>query len=233
MVAVKNQKIRMAIFDVAGTTARDDGLVVQAFENAMVSMGSTLETPEMDEMVSYINSTMGERKIDVFMHLCKGDSVKANDAHDRFVESYKGLVMAGKLQEFPGVTELFDQLRENGIAVGITTGFPRDILGSVIEGLKWEPHIDFSVAASEVAKGRPSPDMILRCIELYNLQFVTQISAEDIAVIGDTESDMRAGVNAGAQIIAGVRTGTHNSEQLLRAGATNLLDGAVNFYSIC
>ena len=223
----------MAIFDVAGTTAHDGGLVVQAFEKAMVSMGSTRGTPEMDQMVAYINSTMGERKIDVFMHLCKGDSVKANDAHDRFVESYIGLVKAGKLQEFDGVTSLFHQLRENGIAVGITTGFPRDILESVIEGLKWAPHIDFSVAASEVAQGRPAPDMIFHCIELYNRQFATQISAADIAVIGDTESDMRAGINAGAQIIAGVRTGAHISEQLVRAGATHMLEAAVDFYSIC
>jgi len=111
----------MAVFDVAGTTARDGGLVVEAFENAMVSMGVTRGTPEMDQMVNYVNATMGERKIDVFLHLCDGDSVRANQAHDFFVESYIGLVKSGKLQEFDGVTKLFDELRENGIAVGITT----------------------------------------------------------------------------------------------------------------
>jgi phosphoglycolate phosphatase len=233
MVVVSNKKIRMAIFDVAGTTAKDGGLVVQAFENVMVSMGVTRGTPEMDQMVNYVNATMGKRKIDVFMHLCEGDSLKANQAHDCFVESYISLVKAGKLQEFDGVTKLFDELRENGIAVGITTGFPRDILDSVISGLNWAQHINFSVAASEVVEGRPSPDMIFRCIVLYNKQFESHISAEDIAVIGDTESDMRAGVTAGAQIIAGVSTGAHNSEQLLSAGATHILEGAVDFYSIC
>ena len=131
------------------------------------------------------------------------------------------------------ITKLLDLLRENGIAVGITTGFPRDILDSVIEGLKWAPHIDFSVAASEVIEGRPAPDMIFRCIDLYNKQFTQQISAEDIAVIGDTESDIRAGVTAGARIIAGVSTGAHNGEQLLRAGATHMLVGAVQLPSIC
>ncbi len=223
----------MAVFDVAGTTAHDGGLVVQAFESAMVSMGSTIGSSEMDEMVSYVNATMGERKIDVFMHLCNGDSVKANSAHDCFVESYIGLVKAGKLQEFDGVTKLFDVLRENGVAVGITTGFPRDILDSVIEGLKWAPHIDFSVAASEVVEGRPAPDMIFRCLDLYNKQFPQHISAEDIAVIGDTESDMRAGVTAGAHIIAGVSTGAHNAEQLLRAGATHMLEYVVQLTGIC
>jgi len=223
----------MAIFDVAGTTAHDGGLVVQAFENAMIAMGFIHRSPELNQMVAYVNSTMGQRKIDVFMHLCEGDSVKANDAHDRFVESYIGLVKAGQLQEFDGVTNLFDQLREDGIAVGITTGFPRDILDSVIDGLEWATHIDFSVAASEVAQGRPAPDMIFRCIELYNRQFIAEISPADIAVIGDTESDMQAGLNAGALIIAGVCTGAHGSEQLLRAGATHMLGAAVELRTIC
>lgn len=233
MVPVDNKKIKLAIFDVAGTTARDGGLVVEAFQQAMASMGTPLGTPEMDRMTDYVNATMGQRKIDVFMHLCDGDADRANKAHDRFIEGYIDRVRAGKLEEFEGVSELFTNLRENGIAVGITTGFPRDILDSVIDGLKWAPIIDFSVAASEVAQGRPAPDMIFRTIDLYNKRFMTHVSADDVAVIGDTESDMRAGVTAGAQIIAGVSTGAHNPEQLFHSGATHVLVGAVDLPTIC
>ena len=233
MVPINNKKIKLAIFDVAGTTAQDGGLVVEAFQGAMASMGTPLGTPEMDRMTDYVNATMGQRKIDVFMHLCDGDADRANKAHDRFVEGYINLVKAGKLQEFAGVSDLFNRLRENGIAVGITTGFPRDILDSVIDGLKWASIIDFSVAASEVAQGRPAPDMIFRTIELYNERYMTHISANDVAVIGDTESDMQAGVTAGAQIIAGVSTGAHNPEQLFHAGATHVLEGAVYLPTIC
>lgn len=227
------RKIKMAIFDVAGTTAQDGGLVVEAFQSAMVSMGTSLGTPEMERMTNYVNATMGERKIDVFMHLCDGNSERANIAHDRFIENYISLVNAGKLREFEGITDLFDQLRESGVAVAITTGFPRDILQTIIDSLKWAPHIDFSVASSEVAKGRPAPDMIFRAIELYNKRFTTHIGAEDTAVIGDTEADIKAGVSAGASIIAGVSTGAHNPEQLFHAGATHVLEGSVHLPSIC
>ena len=227
------RKIKMAIFDVAGTTAQDGGLVVEAFQSAMVSMGTSLGTPEMERMTNYVNATMGERKIDVFMHLCDGNSERANIAHDRFIENYISLVNAGKLREFEGITDLFDQLRESGVAVAITTGFPRDILQTIIDSLKWAPHIDFSVASSEVAKGRPAPDMIYRAIELYNKRFTTHIGAEDTAVIGDTEADIKAGVSAGASIIAGVSTGAHNPEQLFHAGATHVLEGSFHLPSIC
>ena len=231
MVTVK--KIKFAIFDVAGTTAQDGGLVVEAFQSAMISLGTASGSPELEKMTDYVNATMGERKIDVFMHLCDGDSKRANLAHDRFVESYIGLVTAGKLEEFPGITDLFTRLRSNGIAVAITTGFPRDILDNIIDCLKWAPHIDFSVAASEVAMGRPAPDMIFRCIDLYNKRFNTHISAEDAAVIGDTESDMRSGVTAGAYLVVGVDTGTHTPDQLFHAGATHVLHGAVELPTIC
>jgi phosphoglycolate phosphatase len=233
MVPINNEKIKLAAFDVAGTTAQDDGLVVEAFQAAMISLGTPSDSPEIAEMTNYVNATMGQRKIDVFMHLCAGDSEKANLAHDRFVEEYINLVKVGKLKEFEGITKLFDRLRENGIAVGITTGFPRDILDSIIDGLNWAAHIDFSVAASEVSHGRPAPDMIFRCIELYNRRFNAHIGVDDVAVIGDTESDIQAGVTAGTRIIAGVSTGAHSSERLLAAGATHVLESAVLLPTIC
>lgn len=81
-------KIRLAVFDVAGTTAHDDGLVVEAFQSAMISLGVGADTPELEKMTEYVNATMGERKIDVFTHLCEGDAERANLAHDAFIESY-------------------------------------------------------------------------------------------------------------------------------------------------
>ena len=143
MVDLSNSAIALAIFDVAGTTAQDGGLVVEAFQSAMESMGVARASADMDRMTDYVNATMGERKIDVFMHLCDGDRTRANTAHDRFVESYIALVKAGRLEEFSGISKLFRDLRGDGIAVAITTGFPRDILDNIIDGLKWEPLIDF------------------------------------------------------------------------------------------
>jgi phosphonatase-like hydrolase len=225
--------VKLAGFDVAGTTAHDDGLVVEAFQNAMVSMGVESNSPEMAKMTEYVNATMGQRKIDVFTHLCDNDMERANIAHDRFIESYTSLVDQGKLQEFDGVTALFDQLRSRGIAISITTGFPREILQPIIDGLHWADHIDFSVAASEVGQGRPAPDMIFKSIELYNEKFEAEITGAEVAVIGDTESDMKSGVAAGAQIIAGVKSGARSSEQLLEAGATNVLEFATDLSTIC
>jgi len=82
--------------------------------------------------------------------------------------------------------------------------------------------IDTSVAASEVNAGRPAPDMIFRSIELYNKEKNLDVKPEEVAVAGDTESDMKAGQSAGASVVLGVTSGAHSAEELRAAGATEV-----------
>jgi len=213
-------EIKLVVLDVAGTTAQDDGLVVEAFQIAMEPTNPTPE--ELSEMTEYVLATMGQRKIDVFTHLCKGDGEAAFEAHERFVTSYTDLVAEGLLKEFDGVSEFFRELRKRGIGIGITTGFPREILDPIIFELGWTDLIDTSVAASEVAAGRPAPDMIFRSIELYNAAKGLEVKPEEVAVAGDTESDMKAGVAAGAAVVLGVTSGAHSEAELRATGASEV-----------
>ena len=68
-------------------------------------------------------------------------------------------------------------------------------------------------------RGRPYPDMILTCVLRLGIDDVRAV-----AVAGDTESDIRSGLAAGASIVAGVLTGAHDRDRLLAAGATHVLD---------
>jgi hypothetical protein len=214
--------IKLVVLDVAGTTAKDDGLVVKAFTIAIEPLDPTQE--ELIEMINYVNATMGQRKIDVFMHLCGQDVGKAEAAEDRFVEAYSNLVAEGLLEEFDGVSEFFKMLRSKGIGIALTTGFPRSILDFILEELNWAELIDISVAASEVALGRPAPDMIERAIDLYNQGFGKHVTASEVAVAGDTESDIKAGLAAGVKIVAGVTSGSCTRAQLEASGATLVLN---------
>ena len=215
--------IKMIVSDVAGTTVKDDGLVTKAFTLAMQEMGVDPLSEQMAKMVEYVNQTMGERKIDVFTHLCEGDMERANKAHDHFVEHYVNLVKQGEISEFDGVTEAFRTFRARGIAIAITTGFPREILDEIIKALHWENEIDFSVAASEVEHGRPYPDMINRAVEMYSLRENVELTPDEVVAIGDTLSDVGSGTSAHTHAIYGVTSGAHSAEQLANAGATAVL----------
>lgn len=226
------ESIKFAIFDIAGTTATDDGLVVKAFVDAAHEVLLFESESELSTMVSYVNETMGMRKMDVFMHLTKGDEKLAALTHEHFVNAYNRLVSAGELQEFPGISELFHQLRAAGIGVGLTTGFPRELLNSILSRLNWRDAIDVSVASDEVTHGRPHPDMIFRAMDVYANLSNQEIAPENIVVIGDTESDMQAGVSAGARKVIGVTSGAHKKDQLIAAGASDVIAFSTEIFSV-
>jgi len=213
-------EIKLVVLDVAGTTAHDGGLVVKAFQMAMADMQPSAS--RLASMSEYVIATMGQRKIDVFMHLCDQDEQAAFAAHERFVTCYTDLVAQGELVEFDGVSDFFRELRQRGIGIGITTGFPRAILDPIIYSLGWGELIDLSVAASEVDQGRPAPDMIFRALDMYNKAHGLDLHANQVAVAGDTESDMKAGVTAGAAIVLGVTSGAHSEMRLMATGATDI-----------
>ncbi len=224
--------IKLVVFDVAGTTAKDDGLVVKAFREAMIQQGVERDSDELAKMVDYVEETMGQRKMDVFMHLCEGNAIAAAATHEIFIEQYNNLVANGELEEFDGISQLFATLRATNIGVAITTGFPRELLSSILNDLDWRERIDLSVASDEVAAGRPAPDMILRSIDLYRNLSNQEIEPSNVMVVGDTQSDMQSGVAAGVRYIVGVTSGAHDELQLKTAGATHVFDGAAQLLTL-
>jgi phosphoglycolate phosphatase-like HAD superfamily hydrolase len=119
-----------------------------------------------------------------------------------------------------------------GIGIAITTGFPREILDRIIESLNWKNQIDVSVAASEVAYGRPAPDMVLSSMEQYSLKAGIEISPLDVAVVGDTPSDMGSGQFAHAAFVVGVTSGNSSKDELFSAGATQVLSFATQLLDV-
>jgi len=50
----------------------------------------------------------------------------------------------------------------------------------------------------------------------------------EVAVVGDTSSDLVAGSRSGASIVAGVLTGAHSRKELAAAPHTHLLDSVAD-----
>ncbi len=222
--------IKLAIFDVAGTTAKDDGLVVQAFQDAISASG--FSSQEVEKMTEYVKATMGQRKIDVFTYLCDGNVSRVESMHEDFVSAYNSIVQHGFLEEFEGISHFFRELGACGVGIGITTGFPREILDPILSGLAWNDLIDVSVAASEVAQGRPAPDMVLRSVEIFNKMNESQISVNEVAVIGDTPSDVASGLSAQAGLVIAVTSGAFERTQLETLGADYVLNFATDAFEL-
>jgi phosphoglycolate phosphatase len=211
-------RISVACLDMAGTTVADDGSVIAAFSAAVAQFGLPQGTPRYDEALAYVRQTMGQSKIEVFRHIL-GAEEAAQQANAAFEEHYARSVRAGQVAPLPGAVETFAALRAAGIKVCLATGFSPATRDALLDALSWRPLIDLALSPADVGRGRPWPDLPLTALLRLRGGAVSEL-----AVAGDTGSDVESGLRAGAGLVAGVLTGSSSREELERANAPVILD---------
>ena len=205
--------VELVVFDMAGTTVSDDGLVERAFVLAAERSGLADTADALEEAVAFVRETMGQSKLDVFRELTDSETA-AVAATAAFETAYGELVEKSGVTAISGATELFHELREAGVKVALVTGFSRTTQDTLIDALGWTDLIDVSLCPAEAGRGRPYPDLPLTALLRTGASSVAAM-----VVVGDTASDMLSGVSAGAGMVVGVLTGTHDTDTLEDAGA--------------
>jgi phosphoglycolate phosphatase len=212
-------------FDVAGTTMKDDGVVVAAFEKAFSNAFPNEWEQFGHEWLEYVVETMGQSKIEVFTHLL-GSLELAVKANVAFEMAYRKEIEDHGAEAIEDIEDVFRQLRSEGIPVVLTTGFSRSTLDVILDALCWSSLIDLSVTPAEAGRGRPHPDMLKLAAEKLGVA-----EPASVVVLGDTQSDVKAGLAFGAQRVYGVLTGCHDAKLLKAAGATEVLYSAADLFS--
>jgi phosphonatase-like hydrolase len=214
-----NDPITLVVFDMAGTTVEDSGLVQQSFLAADEHAGLSKTDADRDEMLRYVSDTMGQSKIVVFRHLARGNEEQAQAANKEFERCYAQLVADGNCSPIPGAEGVIESLRSRGIKTALTTGFGQETQSAIIDALGWHDLADLVLCPQPGVRGRPYPDM-----PLVALMRTETDSVRSMIVVGDTSSDVISGLRAGARASIGVLTGAHDTAQLSAAGATHILD---------
>jgi len=216
-------RIETVVLDMAGTTVVDDGMVEGAFARAWDRRhpaDGAAETERRDAAIQWVRDTMGQSKIEVFRHLLPEDEAQALNAG--FEAAFDELVAEGGAAAIPGADAAICALAAQGRSVVLTTGFGRPTADAIVASLGWEGLADLVLTPADAGRGRPFPDLNLAALVRTGAS-----SVEAIAVVGDTVSDARSGVAAGAGLIVGVLTGSVSRETLLEAGAHQVLASVV------
>ncbi|MFW0774168.1 HAD family hydrolase [Paenarthrobacter nitroguajacolicus] len=211
-------RLRLAVVDMVGTTITDDGRTERAISRALVEHGIEPGTSKFESMLGYARDTMGFSKLTVFSHLFDDPAV-AESANKVFENSYDELIADGGVRAIAGAEDAILWMRESGMQICLATGFGRHTQNMVLESLGWMGLADLSLCPADAGRGRPYPDMILTAVLALDLDDV-----REVAVVGDTSSDMLSGVRSGASLVAGVLTGSHSEATLRAAGATVVVD---------
>jgi phosphoglycolate phosphatase len=209
--------ISVACLDMAGTTVADDGSVMSAFRAAMEQAGLNPGSDGYDRAALIVQATMGQSKIEVFRRILGAEAAAA--ANSAFEAHYAQAVRAGQVAPLPGAVQTLTALRDAGIKICLATGFSPVTRDAVLDALGWHPLIDLALSPADAGRGRPWPDLPLTALLRLGGGAVS-----DLAVAGDTASDVESGLRAGAGVVAGVLTGSASKKELEAAGAPHVLE---------
>ena len=100
-------RITVACLDMAGTTVRDDGTVMEAFTSAIATQNLTVKA--FQAAMQDVRSTMGQSKIEVFRRIL-GDEEAAQSANKTFEDHYAEAVADGAVEPMPGAADTIADL---------------------------------------------------------------------------------------------------------------------------
>ena len=94
---------------------------------------------------------------------------------------------------YPKTVDVLKKL--NSYSKGIITNTPLDCTENILDKFMIRKFFDVVLTSSDVSHGKPSPDLVIKSCELLN------VKPKDVVLVGDTDSDVKAGHAAGCKVI--------------------------------
>ncbi len=208
---MSSKHLEMVVFDWAGTTV-DHGSIAP-----IVALEEVFAAAKVPVTRDLLRQSMGIAKKDHIREVLALPQVREDwatmhhtEPDERDVEALYASFTPRMMDAIgpssaliPGISEVANQMRQRGIKIGATTGYTRPMLDRLLAPAASQGYApDLSLCPDDAPGGRPWPWMC------YRLAIELQVSALWKAVkIGDTESDVTEGINAGMWTIGVTRTG--------------------------
>ena len=205
------QSFRAVLFDWAGTTIDHGSLApVEVVREVFREFGIDVSEAEARQ-------PMGKAKIDHLREVIQMPRIaelwKQSHSSDpsedtirtiyhRFLVLQKA-VLTKHADLIPGAKEFAEFLRSQGIKIGSTTGYTRELMEVILPiaaAAGYAP--EATICSDEVAAGRPAPWSNFRAAELLGVYPMSQIMIVDDSIAG-----IQAGKNAGCTSVAVTTTG--------------------------
>jgi len=215
--------IQLVVFDMAGTTVRDDDAVNHCLRYA-------LACARVEVTREHVNQVMGMAKPTAIRLLLEKNRPDVPSPSNEEVQRIHELFLQRMIRfyqsdpevgEIPGAQAVFLQLKAAGIKTALDTGFNRPIMDAILHRLQWtDPGLlDATVASDEVAQGRPAPDLIYAAMKKTGVACPAYV-----AKVGDTPADLVEGSAADCRYIIGATYGSHTRSELEVHPHTHLID---------
>ena len=176
--------LKALIFDVDGTLAETEELHRRAFNETFAEAGLDWCWSQED-YTDLLKTTGGKERMKVHRDALGQDSpddAAIADLHGLKTARYGELMRSGAMDLRPGVRDIIDEARANGLrlAVATTTNRPNvEALTQACWGQPADAVFDVVAAGDEVAAKKPAPDVFDLALARLNLSATDAIAFED------------------------------------------------------
>ena len=171
------------IFDIDGTLTSTNELIFKSFNH--IAKKYLNRTFTDDEIIALFGPTEDV----ILKELCGKNFEAAKRDYYEFYESNHNIAAL-----YPGIKELLDYLKAKGVLLAVFTGKGRQASIITLKELNIINYFDLIVTGDDVVNHKPSSEGILKFVNEYNLK------KEEVIMIGDSVSDVRASKEAGIRI---------------------------------
>jgi pyrophosphatase PpaX len=170
-----------------------DGVLIDSLESWLSSLNAALKYLNYKEISreDFVKKYWGHDLYDNLekMGLSREIGVFCNDVYSNHLDS---------VHIYPDTKDTLQKL--GGYKKGIITNTPKVCAYEIMKQFDLEKYFDVVITSDDVNKAKPDPEIVLKACEFLDVE------PEDVVLVGDTNSDVRAGKAAGCTVI-GVNIG--------------------------
>ena len=204
---------KLVIFDLDGTLCDTLDDLTYYVNDACKKFGYPLCSKEQVRQ----NVCHGSRK---FFGLCLGEgdivNPKIDEYHEYYSEQYRKSG-SPRTKLYDGMAEVLSKLKKNGCKIAILTNKTQCQTDSIYDRYIKEYNFDKVVGLRDGILPKPDPTEIIKLMKEFGTE------REQTYFIGDGDTDVLAGINAGVKLIT-VTYGYRDKELLKQLGASVFVD---------
>ena len=165
-----------------------DGVLIDSLEAWLISLNKSLEAYNYETISK-------ERFIEKYWGHDLYDNLKTMeipmDVGDFCNNVYGEHINLIKI--YPKTKDILEKL--TGYKKSIITNTPKNCAIQILKNFDIEKHFEYVLTSDDVAMAKPDPEIVLKSCEMLD------VNPSEVILIGDTESDVKAGKAAGCKVI--------------------------------
>jgi pyrophosphatase PpaX len=200
--------LRAVLFDLDGTLIDSIGLIVAAMHHAFAGFDGTV--PADADWMAGIGTPLYKQ-----LALYARSADELDMLRERY-RAYQVIHHDNVIKEFPGTTEVLQDLHARGLVMGVVTSKNDQLARRGLDLTGLAKFLPVVIGADSVTKHKPEPEPVLLALERLG------VSADEALMMGDSPHDISSGNAAGVKTI-GALWGPFTREQIAVARPTYYL----------